>query len=310
MTTATKSVRSTAKPDPVMPSRDQIIAMVRKLGGESEVKRYETVEKLERTHSHGAVLHRWEVGNILGASFKDSDNEITRIYALGLQCVPQTLRLSVRLAELYKKSELRDLLRETAANGHELNWAHFRQLMREGLTDDQRAELVVRVTRNRWGYRELQTTIDGLVGGKKSQGGRKPGKTKYKTYIQAINAMKLRSKAWLALEGDWVSQVKALVAKLDADEKLTPEFLAVTTSAAQQLREISNKAQLDAEEAEAIAAEVSRAMSPEAQLQAAVRTVAKSAKEALSKPKAKGKSVAKPRLAKHPKMVDGKAVSL
>jgi hypothetical protein len=202
------------------------------------------------------------------------------------------------------------MLEDASANGHELNFAHFRQLMREGLTDEQRADLVTRIVKNRWAYRELQTTIDAIVGGKKSQGGRKPGKTKYKTYVQALGAMKLRSKAWLALEEDWVSQVKALVSKLDEGEKFTPEFLALTTSAAKQLRDVSNKAQVDAEAAEAIAAEVAKAMSPESQLKATVRTVAKSAKEALSRSKVKGKPGAKPRLAKHPKMVDGKVVSV
>jgi hypothetical protein len=310
MTTATKNRQKTNKADPVMPSRDQIIGLVRRLGGESEVKRYEAVEKLERAYNKGSVFHRWKVGNLLGPSFRDRDDDVIRVYALGLGCVPQTLRLSVRLTELYDEPELRKLLSDAAAAGHELNWAHFRQLMREGLTDVQRTDLVARITKNHWGYRELQTMIDAIVGGKKSQGGRKPGKTQYKTYIQALGAMKLRSKAWLALEEDWISQVKALVSKLDEGEKFTPEFLALTTSAAQQLRDVSNKAQVDAEEAEAIAAEVAKAMSPESQLKAAVRTVAKSAKEALSTSKAKGKPSAKPRLAKHPKMVDGKVVSV
>ena len=62
-----KGKRQSAKKNPVVPSRDEVIEMVRELGGEAEVKRYEKVEGLEKTHSQGDVLHRWKVGDIMGA---------------------------------------------------------------------------------------------------------------------------------------------------------------------------------------------------------------------------------------------------
>jgi hypothetical protein len=105
MTTATKNRRSTgrgaAKKAPAVPSRDQVIAMILELGGEPERKRYEKIEGLEKAHGQGSVLHYWQVGDILGVSFKEHDEEAIRIYSAGLQRDPRVLRLAVRLAALY-----------------------------------------------------------------------------------------------------------------------------------------------------------------------------------------------------------------
>ena len=328
MTAASKNGRQGTKKNPVTPSRDEIIEAVRQLGGAPEVKRYEDIEALEKTHGQRDVQHRWQVGDILGMSCKDHEELAIRIYSAGLQRSPQTLRLSVRFAELYKRPQIQKMLAVALKAGHELNWAHFRQLLREGLTDVQRADLVTSIVTGRWGYRELEDVITWMLGGKKSKGGRKPGKMKYKTYAGALKAMKMRSKAWLALEEDWVEQVKTLAAKLSEDEKHTPEFLANTTAAAQQLRDLADKAQKDADAAEAIVAEVSRAMgSPELKLQAAVQVIAQSIPDAFpasdstsksraahkahgkGKPHAKPKTGKRPRLAKHPKMANGKLAS-
>jgi hypothetical protein len=311
-----KQGRSRTKKEPVTPTRDQVIAMVLELGGEPERKRYEKIEGLEKTHARDDVLHHWKVGSILGESFQEHDEETIRVYSIGLQRKAQTLRLSVRLAELYSEPQVRELLQAASTAGHELNWGHFRQLLHEGLTEAQRADLVRRVTKNRWGYRELQDKITAMLGGKKSQGGRKPGKTKYRTYAGALSAMKLRSQAWLALEEDWIIQVKDLVLKLGEDEKLTPEFVATTKAAAAQLRSVANKAQRDAEEAEAIAAEVDKALGhPELTPEAPAATVPTTngapkhngVPRTRTKAKAKAKTApGKPgkriRLAKHPKM--------
>jgi hypothetical protein len=290
-----------------MPTHDEVIAKVRELGGEPEVKRYEAVEELEKTHSQGDVLHRWKVGHILGVSFEAHDEAAIRIYSVGLQRAAQTLRLSVRLAELYKEAQLRKMLKDAAAAEHELNWAHFRQLMREGLSDAQRAELVERTVANRWGYRELKDVITATLGGKRSQGGRKPGKTKYKTYNGALSAMKLRSRAWLALEEDWIDQVKVLAAKLNEDEKHTPEFLALTIDAAKQLRDVATKALSDAEEAEILAGEIRKAMGDPDLVVAEDEEPAPAARaNGKSNGKAAGPGKKRVRLARHPKMVDGK----
>jgi hypothetical protein len=292
--------------------------MVLELGGEPERKRYEKLETLQRTHSQGDVLHHWQVGDILGVSFKEHDEETIRVYSIGLQRAPQTLRLSVRLAALYKQAQIQEMLKTAAAGGHELNWAHFRQLLREGITDAQRVTLVARIVRDRLGYRELQDVITGILGGKKSQGGRKPGKTKYKTYVGALSAMKLRSRAWLAQEDGWIDQFKGLVSNLSDDEKHTPEFLQLTHEAAIQLRDVANKAQRDAEEAEAIAAEVSTAMgnpeltedAEETEEEAPAKVSANG--NGMHKGKLRKAGMAKPkprvRLAKHPKAVNGQVM--
>jgi hypothetical protein len=302
MTTATKKA---SKKGPAVPSRDEVIAMVRQLGGEPEVKRYEKVEGLEKTHSQGDVLHHWKVGDIMQLSFEEHDDEAIRVYSVGLQRAPQTLRLSVRLAALYKEADIRGMLKSAANAGHELNWAHFRQLMREGISDTQRIELVDRVVKNRWGYRELKDVITAVLGGKRSQGGRKPGKAKYKTFAGALSAMKMRSKAWLNLEADWIDQVKILAGKMDEDERHTPEFLQLTKEAAVQLREVANRAQRDAEEAEALAAAVDQAMgSPELTLED--KEEAHAPAHTNGKHHINGKAKPRVRLARHPKLVGGK----
>jgi hypothetical protein len=311
MATATKS-GTRAKKGPAMPTHDEVIAKVRELGGEPEVKRYEEIEQLEKTHSQGDVLHRWKVGHILGVSFEAHDEAAIRVYSVGLQRAPQTLRLSVRLAELYKEAQVRKMLRDAAAAEHELNWAHFRQLMREGLSDAQRADLVTRTVENRWGYRELKDVITATLGGKRSQGGRKPGKTRYKTYHGALSAMTRRSQAWLALEEDWIGQVKTLAAKLDDDEKHTPEFLALTADAAKQLRAVATKAMNDAEEAEYIFNAVNKAMgSPDLVPEEDEEPVLHATAPSRANGKANGKAGTatkkkRVRLARHPKMVNGK----
>jgi hypothetical protein len=309
MATATKNVRQSTKKNPVTPSRDEIIAAVRELGGAAEVKRYESVEALEKTHGQHNVLHRWEVGHIMEESCKTHDDEAIAIYSTGLQRSAQLLRLSVRLAALYKLPQLRKMLTEAANAGHELNWNHFQQLMREGLTDLARADLLSCIVKERWGYRELRDAITARLGGKKSKGGRKLGKIEYKTYSKALSAMKTRSQAWLALEADWLPQVDALVAKLKDDEKFTPDFLALTQSAASQLRKVASKATLDAEAAEAIAKEVSEAMgSPELQLEEVDEEPVRPGTNGVHKAKVNGKT--KPgkriRLAKHPKVASRK----
>ena len=254
------------------------------------------------------MLHHWKLGSLLSESFKEHDEATIAALRGGPPAVKQVLRLTVRLAQMYKEPQLRKLLADARAAEHELNWAHFRQLMREGLTDAQRADLIPRIVENRWGYRELQVEIDGKLGGKKSKGGRKPGQTTYRTYNQAISALKLRSQAWLALEDDWLPQVKKLVAKLGDDEKITPEFVAMTNAAAAQLRSVAEKALQDAAAAEEIADAVHKAMgSPKLEPveEAATRPVG-------ARPRAKAQPKAKvgprARLAKHPKMVDGKLV--
>jgi hypothetical protein len=313
MATATKNVRQGTKKNPVTPTRDEVLAAVRELGGAAEVKRYESVEALEKTHGQHDVLHRWNVGHILEVSWKEHEDAAINIYSTGLQRSAQMLRLSVRLAEMYKLTQLRKMLTEAGTAGHELNFNHFRQFMREGLTDAHRDDLVRRTVEGRWGYRELKDVITAQLGGKKSKGGRKLGKVEYKTYNRALSAMKMRSQAWLALEAGWLPQVDILVAKLKDDEKLTPEFLALTQSAASQLREVATKATLDAEAAEAIAKAVSEAMGePELKLEDEdVESPAKT--NGVHKVAAKANGKAKPskriRLAKHPRVTNGKLVS-
>jgi hypothetical protein len=260
MPTATKSGRQSIKRKTATPSRDEVIAMVRELGGDVEVKRYEQAEGLEKTHGQEDVLHRWKIGSIMAPSFAEHDDETIRIYSIGLQRSALMLRLSVRLAELYKESKLRELLNAAAKAKHELTWNHFRRLMAEGLSDGQRADLVSRVIQGRWGYRELEAEITKIRGGKRSKGGRKPGQPKYKTFAGAIEAMTLRSQAWIKLDDKWIDQVNALAAKMSDDEKQTPEFLSFTEKAAKQLRDLASKALNDAEAAEAIAREVKLAM--------------------------------------------------
>ena len=255
------------------------------------------------------------VGSNLSVSVGEHGDEAITIYSVGLQLAPQLLRLSVRLSELYEHEQLVQLLNDAKDAEHALNWAHFRQLMREGLTDKQRAELIERVVKGRWGYRELKDVITVLLGGKRSKGGRKAGKTKYKTYVGAISAMKMRSQAWLALEEDWIVQVRELVGKASEDAKHTPEFLALVNGAATQLRTVAEKALQDAEAAEMIANDVHKAMgNPKLVAEEAPEPVRPRVK---AKPKAKPKAQpkAKPkkkrvRLAKHPKMVNGKFVGV
>jgi hypothetical protein len=304
------------KKGPAVPSHDQVIEMVRELGGEQEVKRFESVEALEKTHGQHGVLHQWKIGNIMKPSFEEYDKETIRVYAIGLQRDARTLYLSVRLAMLYKEPKLRELLTAAAKSGHELSWNHFRRLMVEGLTDDQRAELVSLTVKNRWGYRELESVIVATLGGKKSKGGRKPGKTKYKTYAGALSAMKMRSRAWLALEDDWIDQVKVLANKMAEDERHTPEFLALTTEAATQLRDVANKAQRDAEEAEEIANSVRKAMGDPDLTEEVTEdddepVQPTNGKHRVPTAHKNGKAKTKPRvrLAKHPKMVNGKVVA-
>jgi hypothetical protein len=124
-------------------------------------------------------------------------------------------------------------------------------------------------------------------------------------------------RAWLALEEDWIAQVKELAAKLREDEKLTPEFLALTTSAAEQLRDVANKAQRDAEEAEMIVSAVANAMGNpklvEEEAPEPAHTTngkAKTPKAKAPKPKAPKVKKKRIRLAKHPKKVDGKFVGV
>jgi hypothetical protein len=322
MATATKTGRGSKK-NPVTPSRDEVIAKVLAMGGEVEKKRYEEIETLEKTHGKDDVLHRWKVGKLLSESIEEhSDDETIAVYSTGLQRAPQVLRLSVRLFDLYEEeTALSALLNEAAEAGHELNWAHFRQLMRAELTDAQRTALSTRVVENRWGYRELKDVITAILGGKRSKGGRKAGQTKYKTYAGALSAMKMRSRAWLALEETWLDQVTTLVNKLREDEKLTPEFLALTNSAVEQLRTVADKAKLDADAAEEIALTVAAAMgnpklvaeeapeptTPRVKAKPKAKPKAQPRVQARAKPKTQPKKK-RVRLAKHPRMVNGKFV--
>jgi hypothetical protein len=308
--TAQKSGRR-GKKNPVVPSHDEVIAMVLELGGEAEKKRYEKIDGLQKGHSKEDVLYHWRVGSILAESFKEHDEETIRVYAIALQRARNILKQAVRLAQLYKEPKIREMLKAAADGGHELSWNHFRRLLNESLTEADRGGLVMETIAKRWGYRDLEQAIHARFGGKKSQGGRKSPKPVYKTYAQALSAMQLRSREWLRLEETWIDQVKGLAAKLDDDQRHTAEFVKSTRAAAEQLRSVAIKAQRDAEEAEALAAAAAGdagdvAVEEEEKPARAPRHAGNGRAHTNGKPKTKTKP--RIRLARHPKMENGKVV--
>ena len=107
--------------------------------------------------------------------------------------------------------------------------------------------------------------------------------------------------------------------RLSDNEKHTPEFLTLVTGAANQLRDMAYKAQCDAEEAENIAKAVDNAMgNPQLTLEEEEAPAPSRngngvhAGNGKAKPKPKPKAAKKgkrTRLAKHPRLVDGKIVA-
>jgi hypothetical protein len=249
MSTKTKKKKSAAPPPPVQRhhDRDTIIAALEKLGGREEVALFEDIERMERQRSSDTVVYYYQLGQKLAPTWIRHRNGGLRWYAMGLGRNIDLLYAAVRMADLWSQHDVTSIVAKSQRAGHEIHWNHFRQLIKSGLTDEQREQLIEDTTTYRWSSRDLAERVKEIVG-KKSKGGRRV--TRPKSFRGSVGAMVQRSKAWLDLENGWVEELHDFVKKLPESERYTKKTLNAAREVTAMLQQVKDRANADYLEAQ------------------------------------------------------------